>query len=365
MDAIVLVGGQGSRLRPLTETTPKPMLPVAGVPFLTHLLTQARDAGIDHVVLSTSYKAEIFEAHFGNGSALGIDLEYVQETEPLGTGGGIRNVVGALRAAPGDPVVIFNGDVLSTHDIAGQIAAHEESGAAVTLYLTEVDDPRRFGIVPTDDTGRVTEFLEKSDNPVTNRINAGCYVFRRDVIDLIPAGRPVSVERETFPHLLATDALVRGWVGTGYWLDLGTPESFLAGSCDLVLGVATTPAVGGGDGAAGATFIGERAALVLAGATVAASASLTGGTTVGAGAVVADGSRIDRSVLFDGVQVGARARLTNCIVGQGAIVGDDVVLDGVVVGDGAQIGAGNELAAPARVWASAALPAGAVRSTVG
>ncbi|MDQ1714850.1 MAG: mannose-phosphate guanylyltransferase, partial [Frankiaceae bacterium] len=176
MDAIVLVGGQGSRLRPLTETTPKPMLPVAGVPFLTHLLLRARDAGIDHVVLSTSYKAEVFEDHFGDGSSLGIELEYVQETEPLGTGGGIRNVVSCLRAAPHEPVVIFNGDVLTGHDIAGQVDAHVSSAAAVTLYLTEVDDPRRFGIVPTDDDGRVTGFLEKSEHPVTNRINAGCYV---------------------------------------------------------------------------------------------------------------------------------------------------------------------------------------------
>ncbi|MCU1675988.1 MAG: Nucleotidyl transferase [Frankiales bacterium] len=354
MDAIVLVGGQGSRLRPLTETTPKPMLPVAGVPFLTHLLLRARDAGIDHVVLSTSYKSEVFRDHFGDGSALGIDLEYVQETDPLGTGGGIRNVVSSLRAAPGDPVVVFNGDVLSGHDIAGQVDAHVTSGAAVTLYLTEVEDPRRFGIVPTDAGGRVTAFLEKSETPVTNRINAGCYVFRRDVIDLIPAGRPVSVERETFPALLAGEALVRAWVESAYWLDLGTPESFLLGSCDLVRGVVTSPAVSGsGDD------------LVLDGASVASDAVLTGGTTVGAGATVGAGTSLDRCVLFDGVQVGERVALRDCIVGRGAVIGDDVVLTGVVVGDGARVGSGNELEAPARVWTGAVLADGAVRSTVG
>jgi len=166
----------------LPETTPKPMLPVAGVPFLTHLLARARDAGIDHIVLSTSYKAEVFHEHFGDGSGHGIELEYVQETVPLGTGGGIRNVVSSLRAQPHEPVVIFNGDVLSGHDVAGQIKAHVDADAAVTLYLTEVDDPRRFGIVPIDGDGRVLDFLEKSEQPVTNLINAGCYVFRRDVI---------------------------------------------------------------------------------------------------------------------------------------------------------------------------------------
>jgi mannose-1-phosphate guanylyltransferase len=330
------------------------MLPVAGVPFLTHLLLRARDAGVDHVVLSTSYKAEVFEAHFGDGSALGIDLEYVQETDPLGTGGGIRNVVSSLRAAPADPVVIFNGDVLSGHDIAGQIEAHVTSGAAVTLHLTEVDDPRRFGIVPTDADGRVTAFLEKSENPVTNRINAGCYVFRRDVIDLIPAGRPVSVERETFPALLQGDAMVRAWAESAYWLDLGTPESFLQGSCDLVRGAVSSPAI---------PVTGP--ALVLGGSSVAADAVLTGGTTVGSGAAVGAGAVLDGSVLFDGVTVGAGASLTGCIVGRDAVIGAGAVLAGVVVGDGARVGSGVELQKPARVWTGAVLPDGAVRSTVG
>jgi len=338
----------------LTETTPKPMLPVAGVPFLTHLLLRARDAGIDHVVLSTSYKADVFSDHFGDGSALGIELEYVQEIEPLGTGGGIRNVVSSLRAGPADPVVIFNGDVLSGHDVAGQIAEHVRSQAAVTLYLTEVDDPRRFGIVPTDADGRVTAFLEKSENAVTNRINAGCYVFRRDVIDGIPAGRPVSVERETFPDLLAGAALVRAWVESAYWLDLGTPESFLQGSCDLVLGAVFSPAV---------AVTGPS--LVLACSSVAGDATLSGGTTVGAGASVAAGAVLDRCVLFDGVSVGAGARLTECIVGRDAVIGAGAVLHGVVVGDGARVGAGVELQEPARVWTGANLPDGAVRSTVG
>jgi mannose-1-phosphate guanylyltransferase len=350
----VLVGGQGSRLRPLTETTPKPMLPVAGVPFLTHLLLRAREAGIDHVVLSTSYKAEVFADHFGDGSALGLDLEYVQETHPLGTGGGIRNVVSSLRAGPDEPVVIFNGDVLSGHDVAGQVAAHVASGAAVTLHLTEVADARRFGIVPTDADGRVTAFIEKNDTPVTNQINAGCYVFRRDVIDAIPAGRPVSVERETFPGLLAAGVHVQACVESAYWLDLGTPESFVQGSCDLVRGLVASPAV---------PQAGEW--LALAGSVVAADAALTGGTTVGAGAQIAAGAVLDRCVLFDGVSVGAGARLIDCIVGRGAGIGEGVVLSGVVVGDGATVGVGNELSTPARVWTGAHLPDGAVRATVG
>jgi mannose-1-phosphate guanylyltransferase len=344
------VGGQGTRLRPLTSTTPKPMLPAAGVPFLHHQLAQARAAGIDHVVLATSYKSEVFEAHFGDGSSIGLDLEYVTETEPLGTGGGIRNVAPRLRCGPGDPVVIFNGDVLSGHDIAGQLAVHQEREAAVTLYLTEVDDPRAFGCVPTDASGRVTAFLEKTPTPITNRINAGCYVFRRSVIDAIPTGRPVSVERETFPQLLAAGEMVVGFVDTSYWLDLGTPEAYVTGCRDLVTGRAPSPAV---------EHVGES--LVLPGASVAADAWLSGGTAIGAGAVVGAGARIVGSVIFDGAQIGAGSLVENSVVGADAVIGEGCVIMDAVIGDGARVGARNELLRGARVWTGAVLADSVVR----
>lgn len=226
-EAILLVGGKGTRLRPLTVNTPKPMVPAAGVPFLTHQLARARAAGVDHVVLATSYLAEVFEPHFGDGSALGLRLEYVTEKEPLGTGGAIRNVADRLDSAPGDPVLIFNGDILTGLDIAALVATHRSARADVSLHLTRVADPRAFGLVPTDDDGRVTAFLEKPESPediVTDQINAGAYCFNRSVIDSIPVGRPVSVERETFPGLLADGAHLQGMVDSTYWLDLGTPR---------------------------------------------------------------------------------------------------------------------------------------------
>src|ERR1700712_2595448 len=248
VDAVLCVGGQGTRLRPLTISAPKPMLPAAGVPFTAHQLARARDAGVDHVVLATSYRAEVFEEYFGDGSAFGLDLEYVTEGDPLGTGGGIRNVADRLRGGPDDPVLIFNGDVLSGLDLRALLQRHQSSHAEVTLHLVEVNDPRAFGVVPTDDDGRVTEFLEKTPNPPTNRINAGCYVFRRSVIDAIPTGRPVSVERETFPGLLAAGELVVGHIDSSYWLDLGTPAAFVQGSCDLVLGRVVSSALPGAPG---------------------------------------------------------------------------------------------------------------------
>jgi mannose-1-phosphate guanylyltransferase len=350
MDAVLLVGGQGTRLRPLTATTPKPMLPAAGVPFLTHLLVRARDAGVDHAILSTSYKAEVFAEHFGDGAALGLRISYVTEAEPLGTGGGIRNVAHLLT---GDEFLVFNGDVLSGLDLRSLVDRHVSGGADVTLHLTEVPDPRAFGLVPLDLDGRVTAFLEKPQRPeeiVTNRVNAGCYIFARWVLDVIPTGRPVSVERETFPVLLESGAKVLGHVDSTYWLDLGTPAAFVTGSVDLVLGRVASSAVPAG---------GESR--VLPGAEVAPHAVVGGGTTIGARSVVGAGAVVDASVVFDDVVIEPGAVVRRSALGRGAFVGQDAVLDGVVVGDGASIGAGNELLAGARVWPGVVLTDGAVR----
>jgi mannose-1-phosphate guanylyltransferase len=351
LEAILLVGGQGTRLRPLTLSTPKPLLPTAGVPFLAHVLARVAAGGVTHVVLATCYKAEMFAAEFGDGSAFGLSLDYVTEDVPLDTGGGIRNAAGSLHGRADDPVVVLNSDVLSGHDLAAQVDLHRKADAAVTLHLVEVADPSRFGCVPTDSSGRVTAFLEKTPDPVTSQINAGCYVFRRQVIDRIPAGRPVSVERETFPSLIAAGQPVMGYLESAYWLDVGTPQAFVRGSCDLVLGRLPAPALPGRRGPA----------LLLDGASVAPGASVSGGTVVGAGASVAAGATVAGSVLFDGAAVGERAVVRGSIVGAGAVIAGGAVLDEAVVGDRAFIGPGNELARGIRVWPGTRLEATSVR----
>ncbi|MFF4408239.1 sugar phosphate nucleotidyltransferase [Streptomyces sp. NPDC001262] len=353
-EAILLVGGKGTRLRPLTVHTPKPMVPAAGVPFLTHQLARARAAGIEHIVMATSYLAEVFEPYFGDGSALGLHLEYVTEEEPLGTGGAIRNVASRLHSGPDDPVLIFNGDILTGLDIKALLKTHRTAKADVSLHLTRVADPRAFGLVPTDETGRVTAFLEKPQTPeeiVTDQINAGAYVFNRSVIDTIPENRPVSVERETFPNLLSAGAHLHGMVDSTYWLDLGTPQAFVRGSADLVLGRAPSPAVPG--------RCGEH--LVLGDAQVAQDAKLMGGTVIGKGARVESGARIEGSTVMDGAVVEAGAQVTDSLIGAGARVGARCVLDGAVVGDNANIGADNELRAGARIWCEAVIPQGTIR----
>ena len=243
VEAVVLVGGKGTRLRPLTLSAPKPMLPTAGVPFLAHLLSRIRAAGVGRVVLGTSYLAETFSDHFGDGSALGLDIEYVVENEPLGTGGGIRNVVEApdRRATCSSSTATC----CAGTDLGAVVDTHRRTSADVTLHLVRVQDPRAYGCVPTAEDGQVLEFLEKTEDPPTDQINAGCYVFRRSVIESIPEGRPVSVERETFPELLAAGARVSGHVDTAYWRDMGTPADLVHGSADLVRGVAPSAALPG------------------------------------------------------------------------------------------------------------------------
>ncbi|GAA2368779.1 MULTISPECIES: sugar phosphate nucleotidyltransferase [Streptomyces] len=353
-EAILLVGGKGTRLRPMTVNTPKPMVPAAGVPFLTHQLARARAAGVEHIVLATSYLAEVFEPYFGDGSSLGLHLEYVTEREPLGTGGAIRNVASRLHSGPDDPVLIFNGDILTGLDIPALVDTHRTTGADVSLHLTRVTDPRAYGLVPTDATGRVTAFLEKPQTAaqiVTDQINAGAYVFNRSVIDAIPAGRPVSVERETFPGLLAAGAHLQGMVDSTYWLDLGTPQAFVRGSADLVLGRAPSPAVPG--------RCGDR--LILDSADVARDAKLTGGTVIGPRARVGAGARIDGSTVLAGAVVEEGAQVRDSLIGARARIGARTVLEGAVVGDGALVGADNELRDGVRVWCGADIPAGAVR----
>jgi mannose-1-phosphate guanylyltransferase len=299
-------------------------------------------------VLGTSYKAETFSESFGDGSAFGLDIEYVVEDVPRGTGGGIRNVADRLRA---DTVMVFNGDVVSGLDLPALLATHTDNDADVTLHLVKVADPRAFGSVPTSLDGRVEAFLEKTDNPPTDQINAGCYVFKRSVIQDIPPDRVVSVERETFPGLLASGARVFGHIDSTYWLDLGTPAAFVQGSADLVTGVAPTAALPGSVGAS----------LVLDGADVDASATLIGGSTIGRGAVVGAGATVDGSVVFDGARISAGATVTRSIVGIGATVGAGAVLTDAVIGDSAVIGERCELLAGIRVWPGVVLPDAGVR----
>jgi len=290
----------------------------------------------------------VFESEFGDGSKLGLQIDYVTEADPLGTGGAIANVVDRLRH---DTVMVFNGDSLSGADLGALLETHDATSADLTLHLVRVGDPRAYGCVPTDDDGVVTAFLEKTQDPPTDQINAGCYVFRRPLIDRIPRGRPVSVEREVFPALLSEGVRVYGYVDATYWRDMGTPEDFVRGSADLVRGIAPSPALRGQRG--------EK--LVHDGAAVAPGALVIGGTVVGRGAEIGSGARLDGAIIFDGVKVEAGSVIERSIIGFGARIGPRALIRDGVIGDGADIGARCELLRGARVWPGVMIPDGGIR----
>jgi mannose-1-phosphate guanylyltransferase len=327
-EAVIVAGGFGTRMLPLTERRPKHLLEVGGVPFLEHQLTKLAAAGIEHVVLATSYHADQFMPVLGEGERFGLRLTYVTEDVPLGTAGAIRNVSEELDDEPEHPVVILNGDVLSGHDLQAQLRdfqrTRDETPVDVSLHLVEVSDARAYGCVPTDLQGRVTAFVEKSDQPITNQVNAGCYVFRRRVVDLIPTGREVSVERETFPQLVANGVLVVGYVETAYWRDVGSPQALVGASRDVVTGAAPTAAVS----SSGEAWVHRDADV---------RGSVTAGTTVLAGATVEAGARVVGSVVMAGAHIGRGAHVEDSVVGRGAVVGRQAVLRDVTLGDEGRI----------------------------
>jgi len=296
--AILLVGGFGTRLMPLTKNTPKPMLTVAGIPVTEHQLNMAKAAGITKIVLATSYLSELFTPYFGDGSKWGMQIQYAVEETPLGTGGAIRNAAKLINSS--ESIVILNGDVLSSHNLSEQIRQHEANNADVTLHLTQVEDARAYGCVPTDSNGRVTAFLEKMDKPVTNQINAGCYVFNPRVLGSIPLDTVVSVERETFPLLVKNGAAVYGYVENSYWVDIGTPQALMNASCEIV----------------------KRHSdfLIMPGSNVDPSAQLTGGSSIAPGVDVAAGVHIQSSIVESDCSIGLAAQISNSFISRGTKV---------------------------------------------
>ncbi len=309
--AILLVGGMGTRLHPLTLKTPKPMLQVAGVPFTEHQIRKAADAGITEIILATSYKSELFEPYFGDGKRFGIKIKYAVEKSALGTGGGIRNAANLL--ADCDQVVIFNGDVLSGHDLAAQLAFHKKNQADITLYLTQVEDARAYGCVELLENKQIKSFLEKMENPISNLINAGCYIFNRQIIDQIPQNKVVSVERDTFPNLLANNAKVFGYLDNSYWLDIGTPDALVKASADLITGAITSSAT---PNHTGDNLISPSA-------------------QIGSGCVINNGSVIESEVVVE-----SNCQITGSIVGSGAKIGGNCKIIDSIIAPGAQVEAG-------------------------
>lgn len=320
---ILLVGGKGTRLAPLTNDTPKPMLKVAGKPVTEHQIVKAKQAGINHLVLATSYLAEVFEPYFGDGSSFGLKITYAVEDVPLGTGGAIANAAKELEIKKGESIVIFNGDVISAHDLRAQIDLHNEKSADATLYLTRVKDARAYGCVPIDSNHRVQAFLEKMENPITDTINAGCYIFRDSALENIPKNEVVSVERDTFPKLLDSGAALYGYLDENYWIDMGTPQSFIKASQDLLLN----------PNLSSATSETKSQSLIGKNTQISPTAVVGGGSTIGDHCKIGDGAMVMGSMLADGVVVGPRAKIIDSYVAAGQSITADMNIAGQIIGN--------------------------------
>jgi mannose-1-phosphate guanylyltransferase len=354
MKAVVLVGGEGTRLRPLTYTTPKSLLPIANQPFLERQLAWLESHGVDEVVLSLGYMPDAFVRHFPDGKHGAVRLSCVVEANPLGTGGGIRYAAEAQGLH--ERVVVCNGDVLTDLDLGSMIRFHEASGAEATIALTEVEDPSAFGVVPTRSDGEVIGFIEKPPRELapTNWINAGIYVLEPALLNRIPPRVNVSIERETFPRVIESRGSLFAFHGAGYWLDIGTPDKYLQAHQDALAGrVGTPPAPGAAEVPAGVWRQGEATlepgadlgtpVLIGTGARIRSGATV-GASVVGPGAVVGAGARVERSVLLAGAQVGERSVVTDSVVGPGSIVKPDAVLtDLTLVGAATSIAAGTRI----------------------
>jgi len=338
MQALVLAGGEGTRLRPLTLTTPKPVIPLAGRPFLTFMLDWLARHGVDEAVLALGYRAADVEEVLGHDEH-GMRLRYLVEKEPLGTAGPLRLAYdeGMLDGR----VLVVNGDCLTDFDLTAMVHQHEATAAAGTLALAAVEDTSSYGVVPTSDSGEVEAFLEKQPGPApSNRINAGTYVLEQSVIEMIPSGRAVSIEREVFPEL--TGRGLYGFNFDDYWIDIGTPDRYLEATFDLLAGRVDSdlPPRDVTD------------SLIYEGC-ITSGARIGPLSVIGRHCSVGDGSTVERGVLHDNVRVGRDCHIVEAIVGAGARIGDGVQIGpDSIVGAGVSIAPGAVVESGARVESS-------------
>jgi mannose-1-phosphate guanylyltransferase len=365
VQALILAGGEGTRLRPLTSTMPKPVVPLVDRPFIAYMIEWLRGHGVDDVILACGFMADGVRAVLGDGSALGVHLRYIEEPQPLGTGGALKYAENLLA----ERFFMLNGDVLTDIDLTAQLRQHEASGARATLGLIPVDDPSAYGLVRRNDDCSVGQFVEKPspDEIDTNLINAGAYILERDVLDgMAPSGTQISIEREVFPKLVGNG--LYGYEASGYWMDIGTPERYLQATFEILEGdvrteVGRAVAEAGGvlrRGGKGAGVV-HGPSLVGEGCELAATAHVGARTVLGREVTVGSGAHIDNSVVLDGSRIGANTRISGSIVGPGVTIGEHCRVEGrVVLGQGVTVGSGNTLLEGMRIFPGVELPDGAI-----
>ncbi len=383
MQAVILVGGEGTRLRPLTSTVPKPVVPLVDRPFISYMLEWLCAHGIDDVIMSCGFLATSVRNVLGDGSVYGIRLRFVEEPDPRGTAGALKFAESLLD----ERFLMLNGDVLTDIDLTEQIAQHERTGAKATLALVPVEDPSAYGLVCLKDDRAVKDFIEKPSSDrieggaagyrpasrapllrsYTNLISAGAYVLERDILELVPSGRNVSIEREVWPRLIG--AGLYGYPSESYWLDIGTPARYLQGTFDILEGnVQTAVRERLGDGymsVSADALVSGRAippAVIEAGAAVAEGAHVGSLVVLGHDVKIGAGSTVERAVILNGTEIGENCTLRDCIVAAGCRVGAGThIQEGSVLGEGVTVGADNTIAGGARIFPGVELPDGAIK----
>ena len=364
MQAVILVGGEGTRLRPLTSNLPKPVVALVDRPMMAYMFEWLHGHGVDDVIMSCGFKATKVRDVLGDGREYGIRLRFVEEPDPRGTAGALKFAEDLLA----DRFLMLNGDVLTDLDLSAQIAQHEATGATGTLALVPVPDPSSYGLVRLREDNTVDEFLEKPSADTvldTNLISAGAYVLERSVLDMIAPDQKVSIEREVWPALV--DHGLYGYVDeAAYWIDVGTPQRYLQATFDILEGnVRTQVQATLGDGYLAvdpSARVEGRAvppAVVGAGVTIAAGAHVGSLAVIGADVQIGAGSVVERAVVLDGARIGEDCVLRDCIVAPGATVGDrSQIIGGAMLGEGVTIGADNVIARGARLFPGMEVPDG-------
>lgn len=366
MQAVILVGGLGTRLRPITYDVPKSLVPLRNKPFMGYMLDFLRGGGLDGAVLSLGYLPDPIQEYLAGHDLDGFSVDYAVEDRALGTAGGIKN---AQRYLDGGPVVAVNGDVLSGADLRTLIEVHQRSGALATITLTSVEDPTAYGLVEVDHDMKVRRFIEKpaADEVTTNLVNAGIYVLEPEVLDMISAGREVSIEREVFPDLQAMGQL-RAHVSSSYWRDIGTPRSYLAASHDVLSGAVGAPREGfqycdiDESVRKGKNVKLLPPVSVAEGCEIESHATIGGRSSLARGCRVGEGAVVEGSILLEGAEVEAGAVVRGSIIGRGARVGENAIVRGLsVLGAGCVVGEGNVLDQGIRVNPGVVVPPQSLR----
>jgi len=320
LKAVILIGGPGTRLQPLTDDTPKSMVPVLNKPFMEHTIAYLKQFGIEDIILTLNYLPEVVQSYFGDGSKFGVRLTYCVEKEPMGTAGAVKNAEQYLNGT----FVVLNGDIFTDMDIADMLACHRDKGASVTISLNRVDNPSAFGVVETDSTQRVQRFIEKPPlaEATTNWINAGIYILEPEALEHVPANSHYMFERGLFPLLLEMGEPVYGYPFNGYWLDMGNPGKYFSLNDDLLLSKASSPIISSCEGGiycdqdvtihpsariVAPVILGSRCQ-------ISQGVYIKGPVVIGPDCLLEDGASIENAVLWNNVRIGANARLSQCII---------------------------------------------------